>query len=823
MVDYRAVPVPKSVRDVLAARCEPLPQWVHPGLWLDRYPPTHRQSAGRTSFQEDVQRPFLDDVAQLSQQPPDRSGRSGEPTVFDEAWQRRKQLLAGATTLAATTVGPLTLHLSRASALENAGLCVHPIYGFAYLPGSGLKGLARAFAETVWLAAETEAGRQDAAWRMIEDVFGWAPNRLREQQINDPQHPAQKRMREPTPPLGEPTEIGEHAGSIVFHDAWPVAWPKLEADLLNSHHTEYYDSRRKDDAADEKQQVPPPGDWESPNMVSFLTVAAGTTFQFAVAPRRTPLPDELREADERLRHARQWLSGGLEMLGAGAKTASGYGAFRTAAADPLPSPARRRARTFRLRLETPAFLGGAHSPHDAEAYAQHGARECDLRPATLRGHLRWWWRTLHAAWMRPAELRHLESLLWGDTQQAGAIRLIVEPDPSNPPPLLFQREEIVHRNGLPKPPNNKTTQGLAYCSYGMSDSHRFRYYRPPGCQWTVTIQTRTAQRVKQDERDERETLWQVKIPAEIALQQAQAALWLLCRFGGVGSKSRKGFGALATEDLPDLSLSTVQQQADDYRQRWASQTPFRFARNEKPDSPALEVALPILEVPTPWTNDWLVLDRLGDALQRLGQAYKHNEEKKALGVPRHVRPPLKARITLGPRVQETGRHASPLHLHVGRQPDGRYVIRGVAFPSSQLPNFEASRQFLTTALAQIRQELEREVADANNQKVGTTPAWRPPAVVPAAAGAAPKVAHPKSGERVAARLLQERSKSGGWRAEHPPTGLQGPIQNSQEVPLDAQPGQELELIVAIGSPTQIAFRYPTPADLARLAKGKKKS
>ena len=49
------------------------------------------------------------------------------------------------------TTGPLTLHLVRASALENAGICLHPLYGFVYLPGTGLKGMARAYAETVWL------------------------------------------------------------------------------------------------------------------------------------------------------------------------------------------------------------------------------------------------------------------------------------------------------------------------------------------------------------------------------------------------------------------------------------------------------------------------------------------------------------------------------------------------------------------------------------------------------------------------------------------------------------------------------------------------
>ena len=55
---------------------------------------------------------------------------------------RRSRMLVAcsATRFKATTVGPLTLHLARASGLENAGIHLHPIYGFASLPSSGLKG-----------------------------------------------------------------------------------------------------------------------------------------------------------------------------------------------------------------------------------------------------------------------------------------------------------------------------------------------------------------------------------------------------------------------------------------------------------------------------------------------------------------------------------------------------------------------------------------------------------------------------------------------------------------------------------------------------------
>jgi CRISPR-associated protein Cmr6 len=78
----------------------------------------------------------------------------------------------------------------------------------------------------------------------------------------------------------------------------------------------------------------------------------------------------------------------------------------------------------------------------------------------------------------------------------------------------------------------------------------------------------------------------------------------------------------------------------------------------------------------------------------------------------------------------------------------------------------------------------------------------------------PKVL-PKPGDRVEAQLLEERTKKGGWRALHAPTGLSGPIQNSGQVPVEKKAGDTLELIVASATERGIDFRYPTPADEAR--------
>ena len=64
------------------------------------------------------------------------------------------------------------------------------------------------------------------------------------------------------------------------------------------------------------------GDWHSPVPIPFLTVAPGQSFHFALAPRT------FSNADRADCHtAAGWLENALLELGAGAKTAVGYGRF----------------------------------------------------------------------------------------------------------------------------------------------------------------------------------------------------------------------------------------------------------------------------------------------------------------------------------------------------------------------------------------------------------------------------------------------------------------------------------------------------------------
>ena len=190
---------------------------------------------------------------------------------------------------------------------------------------------------------------------------------------------------------------------------------------------------------------------------------------------------------------------------------------------------------------------------------------------------------MHAAHVDVATLGRLEAAVWGDTQASGAVRITVQPD-SEVKPIPFDRRFIIQKNGLPKPLNKKTSQGLVYHSFGMDEKKEGRqvrrYFIEPGTRWTVSLTARpgTFEHGKQSAALD---------DAALLLNQAKAALALLCRYGGVGSKSRKGFGNFALPgDLSEMSREHCQAAAAQFRQACRASS-----RPRDPESPALEAML----------------------------------------------------------------------------------------------------------------------------------------------------------------------------------------------------------------------------------------
>jgi CRISPR-associated protein Cmr6 len=197
--------------------------------------------------------------------------------------------------------------LGRKGSLE-VGFTFHR-YGFPILPGSSVKGVARAWA-FLWLAEQANVN----PLAELDEV-------LSADGEDDEKEEKKKYLRWRAAQPDEVQQLADDfrvifgtpatAGRAVFFDAIPANPPKLELDVMNPHFPEYYKGNA------------PPTDWQSPVPVYFLTVAAGTEFRFGVGWRGT-----LDEVGQRLHQlAQEWLTEGLINLGAGAKTSAGYGYF----------------------------------------------------------------------------------------------------------------------------------------------------------------------------------------------------------------------------------------------------------------------------------------------------------------------------------------------------------------------------------------------------------------------------------------------------------------------------------------------------------------
>ncbi|MBN1192722.1 MAG: type III-B CRISPR module RAMP protein Cmr6 [Coriobacteriia bacterium] len=161
--------------------------------------------------------------------------------------------------------------------LEN-GFAWHHTLGVPYLSGAAVKGLLR-------------------AW-----TSGWSDELSAEQ----------RQVREREWFGGDADSVS--AGSLIFFDALPVAPPVIGADVITPHYGEWYESGGSKPGRPEST----PGDWHDPVPVSFL-VTKRADFLFAIAPRLghgTAVDADLALSE---------LEKALDYLGAGAKTAVGYG------------------------------------------------------------------------------------------------------------------------------------------------------------------------------------------------------------------------------------------------------------------------------------------------------------------------------------------------------------------------------------------------------------------------------------------------------------------------------------------------------------------
>jgi CRISPR-associated protein Cmr1 len=181
--------------------------------------------------------------------------------------------------------------------------------------------------------------------------------------------------------------------------------------------------------------------------------------------------------------------------------------------------------TVELEAVTPIFMSGADQAGVAE-----------LRPASLKGLLRYWYRTIDPDYART------EPALFGAARApfGQAPFLIVVPGR-----LVggVKWDADAYRRFASRA-GNVWRNGVTYLGFSLGDrrvaGRRLESRKAIGAGTPITVVHYLARRATQDDR---------------ILKGLCASWWLLCHVGGLGSRSRRGFGTVAlrrwTVDPPD--------------------------------------------------------------------------------------------------------------------------------------------------------------------------------------------------------------------------------------------------------------------------------
>ncbi|WP_322799124.1 type III-B CRISPR module RAMP protein Cmr1 [Thermoflexus sp.] len=374
-----------------------------------------------------------------------------------------------------------------------------------------------------------------------------------------------------------------------------------------------------------------------------------------------------------------------------------------------------------LESITPIFIGGADPRGEPE-----------LRAASFRGALRFWLRALIGSAIQdqdPGKIRKLESEVFGSTENASPVVLRVERPEYRA--ISFRKIVELDSRGNPRRP------GIAYLFFTArrTKSDPERRAIPAGTRFRFTISLRPGTKNLEP------------------LRRAYAALWLFTRFGGIGTRSRRGAGSLQAvaagvlEDLPPLEVKAGTPQAlkDEIAQglRKLSELFSQHGEQKSTDqAPNFEILDPKhceIWLSSGVFNSWEeALDAIGQAMRAFrnrrppdyenirgalqGRPLTQPIERAAFGLPIvFYFPSLDKQGVLTGAFHD--RRASPILFRPIRLANGQYVIVIVWFKSKLLPEeerlkFERKKQKEEILVDQPTQEILKkfiEEIDSNNQ------------------------------------------------------------------------------------------------------------
>ena len=365
------------------------------------------------------------------------------------------------------------------------------------------------------------------------------------------------------------------------------------------------------------------------------------------------------------------------------------------------------------RVVTPMFCGGAEPDKRAE-----------LRPSSFKGVLRFWWRAL--AWSRLGgdlgQIKEKEVALFGSAdggQSSVSMRFV--PGPKRERVAAGEVLTVSRSGGGP------IGEGARYLGFGVMEAFGSRRkgtkageltrpcLRSP-FEFTVRMLVRDGERNERNHSNQSASL--------------EDALVCLGTHGGMGAKSRKGYGSLVLRSL-----------IVDGEQRWRSpQTIFDLRESladlrrnhgapDQPEYTALSAHTRQVLVPSDKNESMELLDLVGRELMRYrswgrnGQIFGHDSEKNfqddhdlmkgslrnkhprriAFGLPHNYgKGPAKQ---VGPHDKELDRRASPLFIHIHECGDTPVAVLSF-LPARFLPE---GRSDISVRESPVRQTPEPEL------------------------------------------------------------------------------------------------------------------
>ena len=260
------------------------------------------------------------------------------------------------------------------------------------------------------------------------------------------------------------------------------------------------------------------------------------------------------------------------------------------------------------RVATPLFCAGANQQH------------AELRLPSFKGVLRFWWRAL--AWSRLRgsldDIGHEEDHLFGSSSHGQSLLTLVRVE-------CRRRNSAAAGNDL----RQRVGAGARYLGYGLMDvGTGQRGFLGPGFNFTVQMRVR----------DPRQRI-----------EHLIGALKTLGLLGGIGARSRKGFGSVSLESLRLGGVETWRPPASAESLSNTIQGILKSSgRGGLPKYTALSSQSRIVLMESDHSDPLQLLDVIGREL-RDGIRTAPRRERFAFGLPRAPR---------------TERRASPLFIHI---------------------------------------------------------------------------------------------------------------------------------------------------------------